>query len=127
MTMVERPLAGPGSPVTALNVLARAGWTITNDRKANAYAFPPDRRVLVAFLPEANEHGPNETLWRVRAYDDLHQIVWEATFTSATPAELIAAFLTDLADSEPLDPDREDDVIPATALADNASPAPDQR
>ncbi|TMQ86136.1 DUF317 domain-containing protein [Actinomadura soli] len=126
MTMVERPLAGPGSPVTALNVLARAGWTITNDRKANTFAFPPDRRVLVEFLPEANEFGPNETLWGIRAYDDLHQIVWEATFTSATPAEFIAAFLTDLADPEPLDPDREEDVVPAIAPADNASPTSDE-
>jgi uncharacterized protein DUF317 len=110
MTLVARPLAGPGVPGTALNVLEDAGWTITNDGRANAYAFPADRRVLVAFLPEDNDLAAGGTLWMIRAYSDLHQLVWEATFTADTPAELIAAFLADLVSPEPLDADREDDA-----------------
>ncbi|MFI0486564.1 DUF317 domain-containing protein [Actinomadura sp. 9N215] len=109
--------------------MARAGWTITNDRKANAYAFPQERRVLVAFLPEGNDHAPNEKLWVIRTYEDLHQIVWEATFSSAAPAELIAAFLTDPANPKSLDPDREDDAPATTTLpvSGNASPTSDER
>ncbi|MFD0855257.1 DUF317 domain-containing protein [Actinomadura adrarensis] len=42
--------------------------------------------------------------------------MWEATFTSLTPAEPIAAFLTDLASPEPLDPDRDDPLPPRSPL-----------
>jgi uncharacterized protein DUF317 len=117
MTLVARPLAGPGLPGTALNVLEDAGWTITNDEKANAYAFPADRRVLVAFLPEDNDFAADGTPWMIRAYGDVHQVVWEAAFTSDTPAELIAAFLADLVSPEPLDPDRDDDIPALTPAA----------
>jgi hypothetical protein len=66
--LVARPLAGPGSPGAALKVLEDAGWTITNDEKANAYAFPHDH-VLVAFLPEENDLATPETLWLIRTYN----------------------------------------------------------
>jgi len=107
MTLIARPLAGPGWPDTAMNVLGRAGWTIIGDEVANVYASPPDDRALVAFLPEPNQLAPKEVLWLVRVYNDAQQVLWEATFTDDTPAELIAAFLADLVKPEPLDPDRE--------------------
>jgi hypothetical protein len=119
MTLVSRPLAGPGTPGTALNVLQTAGWNLTSDEKANAYAFPPDRRLVVAFLPEANDFAPDGPLWVIRAYGDMHNVEWQAGFTENTPAELIAAFLTDLIKPEPLDTEREDDEAapPATDAA----------
>lgn len=50
----------------------------------------------------------------IRAYlhADLPDIVWEATFTDQVPAEFIAAFLTDVTNGEPLDPDRDEGTGP---------------
>jgi hypothetical protein len=117
MAMVARPLAGPGTPGTALNVLEAAGWTVTSDEMANAYAFPPDRSLVVAFLPETNDFASKGQLWVIRAYGDLHDIKWQATFTDDTPAEFIAAFLADLIKPEPLDTVREDEAPAATKAA----------
>ncbi|GLY79195.1 hypothetical protein Airi01_074620 [Actinoallomurus iriomotensis] len=112
MSLVARPLAGPGCPGTALNVVEREGWTITHDEVGNAYVFPPDHRVIAAFLPERNDFAAAEALWVIRAYGDLNDVLWEATFTEETPTEFIAAFLADLTKSEPLDPAREDEETP---------------
>ncbi|MCO5999761.1 DUF317 domain-containing protein [Actinoallomurus rhizosphaericola] len=110
MALVSRPLAGPGLPGTALELVRAAGWTVTLDDKANAYAFAPDRRVILAFLPESNDFSPGGPLWGIRAYGDLHDLMWEATFTDNTPVEFITAFLTDLIKPEPLDTEREDEA-----------------
>jgi hypothetical protein len=110
MTLVERAIAGPGSPNTALGVLSRAGWDTIHDENGNTYAFPADHRAVVAFLPEDNDFAEHGKLWVVRAYSDLHAVVWEATFTVDTPAELIAACLADLVKNEPLDRYRDDDI-----------------
>ncbi|GAA4617222.1 hypothetical protein GCM10023195_76770 [Actinoallomurus liliacearum] len=112
MALVSRPLAGPGLPGTALELVRAAGWTVTSDGKANAYAFPPDRRVVLAFLPEHNHFAPEAPLWVIRAYGDLHDIEWEATFTDDTPAEFIAAFLADLIKPEPLEREHDEDSSP---------------
>ena len=117
MELIDRPMAGPGWPDTALDVLARAGWSITRDEVANVYAWRPDGRVLVAFLPEANDLAPVEVVWLVRTYDESQQVLWEATFAGETPAELIAAFLADLVRPEPLDPHREYQPMPGTPRA----------
>lgn len=109
MTLESRPLAGSGVPGTALDVLERVGWIVTSDERANVYAFPPDRHVVVAFLPEANDFAAHDELWVIRAYGDLHDLRWQATFTDDTPAEFVAAFLTDLVKPEPLDTERDDE------------------
>lgn len=115
MTLVARPLAGPGRPGTVLDLLKQAGWTVTTDDKANAYAFTGDHRVIACFLPERNDFAPPKELWVIRAYGDLNEIIWEAAFTADTPAEFVAAFMADLIKPEPLDPDRDDDApLPAT-------------
>lgn len=113
MALESRPLAGPGTPGTVLEVARDAGWTLTCDEKANVYAFPPDRRLVAAFLPESNDFAPGGPLWVIRAYSDLHTIEWQAGFTENTPAEFIAAFLADLVKPEPLDTER-DDAPPVT-------------
>lgn len=117
MTMVERPLAGPGIPATALEVLEHAGWKAITDEMGNTYAFPASHRVIAAFLPERNSFRPNAdpALWAVRTYNDLNQMIWEATFTDHTPTEFIAAFLADLVKSEPLDTERDKDEPKRTA------------
>lgn len=107
MSLVARPLAGAGSPGTALNVADRAGWMIREEETGNAYAIAPGHRVIAAFLPERNDFAPVGALWVIRAYGYLNEITWEATFTDETPAEFIAAFLADLTASEPLDPERD--------------------
>jgi hypothetical protein len=112
MALVSRVMAGPGRPGTVLDLVRDAGWTLTSDEKANVYALPPDRRVVLAFVPETNEFAPGGPLWVIRAYGDLHTIEWQATFTENTPAEFIAAFLADLIRDEPLDTEREDDDSP---------------
>ncbi|WP_395111385.1 DUF317 domain-containing protein [Actinomadura sp. SCN-SB] len=55
-----------------------------------------------------------EPLWVIRAYvhGDLPDVVWEARFTSDTPAEFIVALLVDLVRKAPLDLDRHDDPAP---------------
>ncbi|GAB3971365.1 hypothetical protein GCM10029978_046420 [Actinoallomurus acanthiterrae] len=108
MTCVARYLAGPGAPETALDVLKQARWLLADDEAGNTFAFAPDRRVIVAFLPETNDFAPGGPLWVIRAYlhGDFPDIAWEATFTNATPAELIAGFLTELANPAPLDDER---------------------
>jgi hypothetical protein len=108
MALVARPLAGPGTPGTAFDVLQAAGWNITVDEAANTFGFPDDRCAVAAFLPETNDFAPDGPLWVIRAYNDLHKIKWEATFTEDTPAEFIAAFLSDLTNPVPLDTDRDD-------------------
>lgn len=113
MTLVARPLAGPGIAGTALNVLGRQGWNTIHDEVGNAYLVSPDHRVIAAFLPERNEFAPAGPLWVIRAYGELNAAEWEATFTDKTPAEFIAAFLTDLTAPEPLDPGRDDEDTPA--------------
>jgi hypothetical protein len=121
MPLVPRFLAGPGAPDTALGMLRNAGWRLDSDDKGNMFAFAPDRRVIVAFLPEENEFAPRvsnwpgwEPLWVIRAYvhGDLPDVMWEATFTSDTPAEFIAALLVDLVRKTPLDLDRHDEAAP---------------
>lgn len=114
MTLVARPLAGPGSPGTALNVVEHAGWMFTHDEAGNAYAIAPDHRVIAAFLPERNNFAPAGALWAIRAYGDLNDVEWEATFTDKTPAEFVAAFLADLITPEPLDPERDNEDTPVT-------------
>ena len=128
-----RVLAGPGEPGTALEVLREAGWQVHDDDLANAHAWSPDALAYVGFLPEgdtgqqhlgdadggasanwAAEAAAARTprvLWAVRAYRQPHAPtpVWTATFTDATPAELVAAFLAAVADPagitrDPLDP-----------------------
>jgi hypothetical protein len=113
MALVSRPLAGPGLPGTAIELVRAAGWTVASDDKANVFAFPADRRVVLAFLPESNEFAPQGPLWVIRAYGDLHDIEWEATFTDNTPAEFIAAFLADVIKPEPLDTEREHEEDPS--------------
>src|SRR5262245_20528441 len=123
MDLVARPFAGPGTPGTALMVLQAAGWTVKKDPAANAYVSAPDHRHIAAFLPERNDFAPGGPLWVIRAYDEPpvpvpSEPAWEATFTEGTPAEFIAAFLTDLVNPTPLDPDRDDDAFPLTVQAD---------
>lgn len=108
MALITRPLAGPGMPSTVLDITEAAGWTLTTDEKDNVYAFPPDHRLVLAFLPEQNAFAPAGALWVIRAYSDLHAVEWQATFTDHTPTEFIAAFLTDLIKPEPLDTERGD-------------------
>jgi hypothetical protein len=114
MTLLARPLAGPGNPGTALHVLQCQGWNTTHDEMSNAYLTSPDHRVIAAFLPERNDFAQAGQLWVIRAYGELNAVEWEATFTDKTPAEFIAAFLTDLITPEPLDPERDDEDTPAT-------------
>jgi hypothetical protein len=116
MALVSRPLAGPGLPGTVIEFVRAAGWTVSPDDKANVYAFSADRRVVLAFLPESNKFAPEGQLWVIRAYGDLHDIEWEATFTENTPAEFIAAFLADLIKPEPLDTERDDEAPSPIAL-----------
>lgn len=106
MALVSRSLAGPGMPSTVLEVAEAAGWTLTTDDKDNVYAFPPDHRLVLAFLPERNAFAPAGVSWVIRAYSDLHAVEWQAAFTDNTPAECVAAFLADLVKPEPLDAER---------------------
>jgi hypothetical protein len=96
-------------------VLQAAGWSVASNESANTYAYAPDHNLIVAFLPETNDFAPDGPLWVIRAYNDLHNVEWEASFTDNTPAEFIAAFLNDLIKSEPLDTEREDDSLPTIA------------
>ncbi|TDE22822.1 DUF317 domain-containing protein [Actinomadura sp. 6K520] len=121
MVDLPRHVAGPGMPDTALGVVRAAGWRIEHDRHGNTFAFAPDRRVISAFLPEGDRFSPMitnwpswEPVWVIRAYvhGELNQVIWEATFTSDTPAEFIAAFLLDLVRKTPLDNDRDEPAPP---------------
>ncbi|WP_395110216.1 DUF317 domain-containing protein [Actinomadura sp. SCN-SB] len=131
MADLPRYLAGAGMPDTALGVLHQSGWRFEQDEHGNTFAFSPDRRVIVAFVPEEG-FGPAEgdrwrfaprlpgwpswePVWVVRAYahGDLDAVVWEAVFTSDTPAEFIAAFLVDLVRKRPLEAERDEPAPPA--------------
>jgi Domain of unknown function (DUF317) len=116
-----------------LEVLRKAGWQVRDDDLANAHAWSPDALVYVGFRPGGEggrQHagggaGGTRTLWEVRAYrhPNAPSPVWTATFDEATPAELVAAFLTAVA--EPVGITR-DLLDPAGMLDDPAdNPQPD--
>jgi hypothetical protein len=115
MALVARPLAGPGNPGTLLGMLEREGWMISHDEMANTFAISPGHRLIAAFLPERNDFAQPETLWAIRAYGELNDVVWEAAFTGETPVEFVAAFVSDLIKPEPLDTDREEEEDTASA------------
>jgi hypothetical protein len=100
---------------------ATPGGASKPERPATCIAFAPDRRLIVAFMPEGDRFAPAisnwpswEPLWVIRAYihGELNEVVWEATFTSQTPVEFIAAFLVDLVRKTPLDPERDEPAPP---------------
>lgn len=115
-TDTPRYLAGAGTADAALDVLAKADWTMIGKPNGNVFAYSPDGRVVAGWMPEGSEafaphaNGWNTAapIWVIRAYKDVDRVdlAWEATFTVDTPTEFVAAMLADLVRPEPLDPDR---------------------
>ncbi|MDL4812771.1 DUF317 domain-containing protein [Actinomadura opuntiae] len=122
---MPRHMAGAGMPDAVLNVLRAAAWRLHYPATGNVFAYAPDGTVILTYLPEGDSFAPTANgwdsktpLWVIRAYDnsDRRTVAWEATFTPATPAELIAAMMADLIHGGPLDPDR-DEPAPAHVTA----------
>ena len=119
MALTTRRAAGEGAPDLALHVLDAAGWTRTGDELGNTTFTSPDGTVKAAFGPETDAHYAHGPLWTVvstphetggEARGECNPPCgWTATFGDQTPAEHVAAFFRDLADTTPLDTDRADD------------------
>jgi len=76
-----------------------------HDELDNHAYTSPDNTVRASWAPELDARGP---LWTVTHTPGggYAPSAWQATFSDDTPAELIAAFLTDLVRTEPLDTGR---------------------
>lgn len=92
--------AGAGLPATALDAARAAGWSETRDEDANVHAASPDDEVHLGFWPETDT-GP---LWTLTC--TAHP-AWQITADDNTPAEFLAALVTAVATTGPLDPDRD--------------------
>ena len=122
METTSRWQTGSGAPGLVLDLLDSAGWTAAPDESGNTAHTSLDGTLRVVFGPETPAYHHGGPLWTIThtpgaqpdpaPCDDCglgHQArPWTATFGDAVPVEAIAAFLTDLTDSEPLDPRRAD-------------------
>ena len=102
--------AGPGTPDTALEILAWAGWSRYEDQRGDVTYRSADGQVSAEFGPETARYRqhPRTGLWQVTytGPDPYRPDAWTAAFGDQVPAEAIAAFLQALIDSDGLDPDR---------------------
>ena len=98
--LVPAHRAGPGLPDTALDAARTAGWTVTHDRDSNAHAVSADGDLHLGFLPETDT-GP---LWLI---EHTGHPAWQITADDNTPAEFLAALITAITTTGPLDPDRD--------------------
>ncbi|MDF2257684.1 DUF317 domain-containing protein [Streptantibioticus ferralitis] len=110
-------LTSPGEHEHALHPLAAAGWQPAH--RAEQWGFrAPDRQAEAHYRPAHERRHPFEELrcgpvWIIAAQPRTSPFaLWRATLTSATPAHLIAAFLTALA--EPTGLPRDPDDLPDT-------------
>jgi hypothetical protein len=110
-------LAGPGEHEHALHPLVQAGWQPVH-REEQWALRAPDRQAEAHCRPAHQRRHPYEELrrapvWLIRAQPRTSPFpLWKATFTSTTPAHLIAAFLTAL--SEPAGLPRDPHDLPDT-------------
>ena len=98
--LVPAHLAGAGLPGTAFDAARAAGWLFAQDNDANVCAVSDDGDLHLQWLPEVNP-GP---LWVI-----VHSAepAWRITADDQTPAEFIAALITAITTTGPLDPDRD--------------------
>ena len=98
--LVPAHRAGAGLPAAALDAARAAGWVLIEDEDGNVRADSADGQLHLDFLPETDT-GP---LWLIRA--TTHP-AWQITADDNTPAEFIAALITAITTTGPLDPDRD--------------------
>ncbi|MEH0507253.1 DUF317 domain-containing protein [Streptomyces scabiei] len=97
-------------PEMVWEVLRAARWQITVDGW-HITATSPDRLARLEYRPPSSFGGhkvARDEAWRARilAAPDARRALWEADFHSATPAHLVAAFATALADPAPVSRER---------------------
>ncbi|WP_019359463.1 DUF317 domain-containing protein [Streptomyces sp. AA1529] len=86
-------LAGESSPVPALSPLMDAGFRQEVDTKGNVQLTSSGGRHHVEYMPNGLTHA----LWGIaEAPDRYTPPTWQATFTTGTPPEVVAAFATAL-------------------------------
>ena len=98
--LVPAHRAGPGLPTPALQAARAAGWSVTDEPDGNVRAVSHDGDLHLGFLPEADT-GP---LWVI---ENTAHPAWRITADDNTPAELLAALITAITTTGPLDPDRD--------------------
>jgi len=93
-------LAGPAASQPARQPLLNAGFRQKVDNNGNVQLTSPGGHHHVDYMP----NGLTHTLWTIsEAPDRYTPPTWQATFTTGTPPEVVAAFTTALAqDTDPL-------------------------
>ncbi|WP_329025821.1 DUF317 domain-containing protein [Streptomyces sp. NBC_00690] len=93
---MPRYLAGPGSAdfQSAWPFPFEEGWSLHRPDEGHRIASSPCLRVQTGFLP--NLGSPSRGTWTTTAQKPFGQPEWRATFTGATPLEVLRDFHTEL-------------------------------
>src|SRR5438445_1634 len=98
--LVPAHRAGAGLPGPAIEAARTAGGAVTNEPDGTVRAVTTNGDLHLAWLPETDT-GP---LWVI---EHTAHPAWQITADDNTPAEFLAALITTITTTGPLDPDRD--------------------